>query len=278
MNAIDTIRNAAPDWDAIKARQRATWAAGDYGYVGVRSQVVAELLCDAADVCADERVLDVAAGNGNAALAAARRYAAVTAIDYVPALLEEGRARAAGERLDVDFRVADAEALPFPDGAFDVALSTFGAMFAPNQPRAAGELARVVRPGGRIGLACWTPEGFTGHLFRLLAGFVPSPEGVPSPMLWGAEPRLVELFGPRATNIRCARREWVARYRSAEHWIDVYRTHYGPVLKAFAALPPARQSELHVALIALLSRHNRDRGNGRLVIAGEYLETVIVVR
>jgi len=177
MHVIEQSRSdtVAPDYEAIKSRQRATWASGDFGYIGTRLQIVGEMLCEAAEVGAGDRVLDVAAGNGNASLAAARRFADVTSTDYVPALLEQGRMRAQGERLPVAFRLADAENLPFADASFDAVLSTFGVMFAPDHARAAGELLRVARPGGRVGLACWTPEGFLGELFRLIGGFVPPP-------------------------------------------------------------------------------------------------------
>ena len=265
-----------PDYAAIKTRQQATWASGDFGIIGTTLQIVGESLCEAIDIRAGERVLDVAAGNGNATLAAARRFADVTSTDYVPHLLEQGKRRAEAERLPVTFNVADVEHLPYDDGSFDVVLSTFGAMFAPEQARTAGEMLRVTRSGGRIGLANWTPEGFLGDLFRLMGGFVAPPPGLASPMLWGTERRLDELFGRQARDVRCVRRDFVFRYRSAEHWIEIFRNYYGPTHKAFAALPPARQSELHVALIELLSRHNRARGDGSLVIPGEYLEIVIV--
>ena len=281
MKVIDPVATApapTPDYAAIKARQQATWASGDFGIIGTTLQIVGESLCEAVDVLAGERVLDVAAGNGNATLAAARRFANVTSTDYVPQLLEQGQRRAEGERLAATFAVADAEDLPYDDGAFDVALSTFGVMFAPDQRRTAAELLRVTRAGGRIGLANWTPEGFLGNLFRLIAGFVPPPPGLASPMLWGTESRLDELFGSAAREISCVRRDFNFRYRSAEHWIEVFRAYYGPTHKVFAALPPARQSELHVALIELLSRHNRARGTGTLVVPGEYLEIVIVKR
>jgi SAM-dependent methyltransferase len=279
MQVIDKVAPAAaPDYTTIKSRQQATWASGDFGIIGTTLQIVGESLCEAVDVCAEERVLDVAAGNGNASLAAARRFADVTSTDYVPHLLEQGKTRAGGERLTLKFEVADAEHLPYADATFDVVLSTFGAMFAPDQERTAAELLRVTRSGGRIGLASWTPEGFLGDLFRLMGAFVPPPAGLASPMLWGTEARLVELFGPNASDIRSERCYFNFRYRSAEHWIDVFRTYYGPTHKAFAALQPARQSELHVALIALLSRHNRARGNGTLVVPGEYLESVVVKR
>ncbi len=232
----------APDLAAIKARQQATWAAGDFGQIGVRLQIVGESLCEAVDLRATDKVLDVAAGNGNASLAAARHFADVTSTDYVPALLEQGRLRAEADRLPITFQVADAEALPFDPESFDVVLSTFGVMFAPNQERAASELLRVVRPGGTIGLANWTPGGFIGRLFELMSALVPPPAGLRSPMEWGSEPRLVELFGPQATDIRTTRRTYTFRYRSAEHWIEVFRTYYGPTHKAFGALDAAGQA------------------------------------
>jgi len=268
------IPPAAPDFEAIKARQQATWASGDFGQVGVRLQIVGESLCEAVDLLAGERVLDVAAGNGNASLAAARRFADVTSTDYVPALLEQGRLRAEAERLAITFQVADAERLPFPNESFDVALSTFGVMFAPNQRRAAAELLRVVRPGGRIGLANWTPDGFLGRLFRVMSSFVPAPAGLASPMAWGSEPRLVDLFGPQASDIRTTRKVCVFRYRSAEHWVEFFRTHYGPTLKAFAALDEAGRWALHTALVDLMRDENTHSGDA-LVVPAEYLEVVI---
>jgi ubiquinone/menaquinone biosynthesis C-methylase UbiE len=264
----------APDLGAIKSRQQATWASGDFGQIGVRLQIVGESLCEAVDLHATDRVLDVAAGNGNASLAAARHFADVTSTDYVAALLEQGRRRAEGDRLPITFQVADAEALPFPGESFDVVLSTFGVMFAPNQDRAASELVRVVRPGGKIGLANWTPDGFIGRLFELMRDFVPPPPGLRSPMEWGTEPRLVELLGPDATDIRTTRRTYTFRYRSAEHWIEVFRTFYGPTHKAFGALDEAGQQALHAALLAFLGRWSRGNGAG-LCIPSEYLEVVV---
>jgi ubiquinone/menaquinone biosynthesis C-methylase UbiE len=261
---------------AIKAKQQATWASGDFGRVGVTLQVVGEALCEAADVNAGERVLDVAAGNGNASLAAARRFARVTSTDYVAELLEQGRRRAQADGLDIDFQVADAEDLPFANASFDVALSTFGVMFAPSPELAAGELIRVVRPGGRIGLANWTPEGFLGDLFRVMGRFVPGPSGLRSPMAWGTESQLVELFGSSAADIRVQRRIFAFRYESADHWIDFFRTYYGPTHRAFAALEPERQRELHAALTELLDRWN-GKEPGPLVVPGEYLEVVITL-
>jgi SAM-dependent methyltransferase len=269
-----TATNASIDFNAIKQRQQATWSSGDFAVIGTTLQIVGESLAEAADVCADERVLDVAAGNGNATLAAARRFARVTSTDYVPDLLEKGAVRAKADGLDIEFRVADAEALPFEDGSFDVALSTFGAMFTPDQSKAARELLRVVRSGGRIGMANWTPEGFIGQLFRVIAAYVPPPPGIASPALWGTEPRIVELFGPDATDIRCVRRHFNFRYRSAAHWVEIFRNYYGPTYKVYAALDHANQARLTDDISRLLEGLNV-RGPTSLVVPGEYLEVVI---
>jgi ubiquinone/menaquinone biosynthesis C-methylase UbiE len=265
-----------PDYAAIKARQKAAWASGDYAVVGTTLQIVGETLCEAVDLRAGERVLDVAAGNGNATLAAARRWGRVISTDYVPALLERGRARAAAEGLlDIEFREADAEALPFDDGAFDVVLSTFGCMFAPNAPRVAQEMLRVTRSGGRIGMANWTPEGFIGQLFKTIGRHVPPPAGVQSPSLWGQASQLGAWFDAGAADVRAQPRSFVFRYRSPEHWLEVFRSYYGPVLKAFAALEtPERQQVLADELAALLARFNTAR-DGAVVIPGEYLEVVV---
>jgi ubiquinone/menaquinone biosynthesis C-methylase UbiE len=265
---------AAPDYEAIKTRQQATWASGDFGRIGVTLQIVGESRCEAADVAAGERVLDVAAGNGNASLAAARRFADVTSTDYVPDLLEQGRRRAEAEGLPVAFQAADAERLPFADGSFDVALSTFGVMFAPDQERAAAELVRVIRPGGRIALASWTPEGFLGALFRVISTFVPSPAGLRSPMAWGSKPRIVEMFARQSSAIHTERRTFAFRYRSAEHFVGFFRTYYGPTHKAFAGLDEAGRQVLEASLVDLL-RASNTHTRGALVVPAEYLEVVI---
>jgi ubiquinone/menaquinone biosynthesis C-methylase UbiE len=272
---METISHTSTlDYGAIKARQQATWSSGDFGRIGVLLQIVGETLCEAVDVRAGDKVLDVAAGNGNASLAAARRYADVTSTDYVPELLAQGQRRAEAEGLPILTRVADAENLPFRDGEFDVALSTYGVMFAPNQERAASELVRVVGSGGRIGLANWTPDGFIGELFRVVGRFVAPPPGLTPPTAWGTETRVVELFGTRAADIRTERKQFVFRNLSAEHWIDTFRRYYGPVLRAFEALDATRQEEFHGALVALLERYNR-AGHETLVVPGEYLEVVV---
>jgi SAM-dependent methyltransferase len=267
----------APDFAAIKQRQQATWASGDFAVVGTTLQIVGESLAEAVDLRAGERVVDVAAGNGNATLAAARRFAQVTSTDYVPALLDKGRERARAEHLDVRFEVADAEDLPYEDGSFDLALSTFGVMFTPDHARAAGELLRVVRSGGRIGLANWTPDGFIGRLFKVIGAHVPPPPGLRSPALWGTAAHLDALFGASAREIRCQARRFNFRYRSPEHWLQVFRDYYGPTHKAFAALDVAGARALERDITDLLRQMNV-AGASSLVVPGEYLEVVVTKR
>jgi ubiquinone/menaquinone biosynthesis C-methylase UbiE len=267
-----SIVTMSPDYVGIKQRQQAVWSAGDYAIIGTTLQIVGEQLCEAVDVRAGSRVLDVAAGNGNATLAAARRFAQVTSTDYVATLLERGQERAGAERLLVTFQEADAEALPFADGSFDVALSTFGVMFTPNQEKAAGELTRVVRRGGRVGLANWTPNGFIGQLLKIVSVHLPPPSGVKPPTLWGTEARLRELFAGHEITI--SQQTFTFRYKSPEHWLDVFRTYYGPTNRAFASLDGEKQSVLEAEILDLLDRSNHG-GSGTLIIPGEYLEVVI---
>ncbi len=278
-SVIETRSQAAatPDLAAIKQRQQATWASGDFAVIGTTLQIVGETLAEAVDVRAGERVLDVAAGNGNATLAAARRFAQVTSTDYVPSLLDKGRERARAEGLDVQFEVADAEELPFDDGIFDVVLSTFGAMFTPDHARPAGEMLRVARSGGRIGLANWTPQGFIGRLFKVIGGYLPAPAGLQSPALWGTESHLAELFGAQAKQIRCERRYFNFRYRSAAHWVQIFRDYYGPTHKAFAALDAHAAQALERDIVNLLEQLNV-AGSASLVVPSEYLEVVISKR
>jgi len=263
-----------PDLAAVKQRQQATWAGGDYAVVGTTLQIVGETLAEAADVRGGERVLDVAAGNGNASLAAARRFAEVTSTDYVPALLNKAAARAAAEGLEMAFQVADVEDLPFADQCFDVVLSTFGAMFAPDHQRTADEMLRVLRPGGRLGMTNWTPESFIGQLFRLIGRHAPPPAGLQSPAAWGTESHCAALFGKRAAAMRCERRHFNFRYRSAAHFVQVFRDYYGPTQKAFAALPPVGQAALEADLLALLARLDTSGGSS-LVVPSEYLEVIV---
>ena len=264
------------DVAALKTRQQAAWSSGDYAVVGTTLQIVGEELCEALDLRAGQSVLDVAAGNGNASLAAARRWCDVTATDYVPALLERARERAGAERLNIAFREADAEALPFRDRNFDAVVSTFGVMFTPDQERAASELIRVTKPGGKIGLANWTPEGFIGQLFKTMGKHLPPPAGIKSPASWGTQARLAELFEPHASSIEAPKRHFVFRYRSPEHWLTVFRTYYGPVLKAFGALPEQAQAALERDLIALVGRFN-EGSDATMAVPSEYLEAVITV-
>jgi ubiquinone/menaquinone biosynthesis C-methylase UbiE len=273
---IQTTTPPSIDLAAVKSRQQAAWSSGDYALLGVTLQIVGEMLCEAVDVRSNHHVLDVAAGNGNATLAAARRFADVTSTDYVGALLARGRERAAADRLAVTFQEADAENLPFADGSFDVVLSTFGVMFTPNQERAASELLRVCRRGGKIGLANWTPDGFIGRLFKIIGGYVPPAPGVKSPALWGTKAHLSALFGAGAT-VATENKHFAFRYKSPQHWLELFRTYYGPVLKAFAAIEPAQRQALEADIYALLDQFNVAK-DGSLVAPGEYLEVVITKR
>ena len=274
MNAV--IEAARPDFAAIKQKQQATWASGDFAVVGTTLQIVGESLAEAVDIRAGERVLDVAAGNGNATLAAARRFADVMSTDYVPSLLDKGRERARAEGLAVQFQTADVENLPFADASFDVVLSTYGCMFAPDHARTASEMMRVLRPGGRIGLANWTPGGFIGRLFKLIGAHLPPPAGLQSPALWGTRAHLSTLF-PQASDIACKALMFNFRYRSAQHFVQVFRDYYGPTHKAFAALDATRAAALEADIVALLEEVNVG-GPDSLVVPGEYLEVVITKR
>jgi ubiquinone/menaquinone biosynthesis C-methylase UbiE len=272
MNVQTTIP-ATIDLATIKGRQQVAWGSGDYAVVGTTLQIVGENLCEAVDLRSNQRVLDVAAGNGNATLAAARRFADVVSTDYVSALLERGRERANAEHLPVTFKEADAEALPFDDASFDVVLSTFGVMFTPNQEQAARELLRVCRPGGKIGLANWTPESFIGQVFKTIGKYVPPAPGVKSPALWGTKAHLDALFGPKAV-VQAQSRHFVMRYKSPTHWLEIFRGYYGPVLKAFAAIDAEAREGLEKDLRALLDKVNVAK-DGTLVAPSEYLEVVV---
>ena len=262
-----------PDLSAVKTRQQGAWSSGDYATVGTTLQIVGETLCEALDLRAGQKVLDVAAGNGNVTLAAARRWCEVVSTDYVPALLERGRERAA-ERLAIEFREADAEALPFADASFDAVVSTFGVMFTADQDKAAAELVRVCKPGGKIGLANWTPDGFIGQLFKTIGKYMPPPAGVKSPALWGTGARITEFFGAQASSIQLEQRDFVFRYRSAQHWLDVFKSYYGPLLKTFGALDPETRTALTDDLFELIKRFNRS-GDKTMVVPSEYLEVVV---
>jgi SAM-dependent methyltransferase len=276
-SAVASQPAVQPDLAALKSRQQGAWSSGDYAVVGTTLQIVGEALCEALDLRAGQKVLDVAAGNGNVTLAAARRWCEVVSTDYVPSLLERGRSRAVADGLSIEFREADAEALSFADASFDAVVSTFGVMFTPDQDKAAAELVRVCRRGGKIGLANWTPEGFIGQVFKTLGKYLPPPAGAKSPALWGTEARIKDMFGASASSIAAERRNFNFRYRSPEHFLDIFRSYYGPMLKAFAALDATNQQALKDDLLALIARMNR-ADDGTMVVPSEYLEIVIVRR
>jgi len=275
MNAPAT-RTGGVDFETIKSRQQAAWSSGDYAVIGVTLQIVGETLCEAVDLRSTHRVLDVAAGNGNASLAAARRFCDVVSTDYVPALLERAKERSAADRLPVVFQVADVENLPFPAESFDAVLSTFGVMFAPNHGRSASEMLRVVRRGGKIGMANWTPESFVGQIFKTMGQYLPPAAGMKSPALWGTEDHLKALFGDRA-DMMLQRKNFTFRYKSPKHWLETFKGFYGPVLKAFSALDPSIQAALETDMLALASRFNK-AADGTLVAPSEYLEVVVTKR
>ena len=276
-SAVQSQQPVQPDLGALKARQQGAWSSGDYAVVGTTLQIVGEQLCEALDLRSGQKVLDVAAGNGNATLAAARRWCDVVSTDYVPSLLARGQSRAAAEGLSVKFEEADAEALSFAGASFDAVVSTFGVMFTPDQDKAASELLRVCKRGGKIGLANWTPDGFIGQVFKTLGKYLPPPDGAKSPALWGTEARISDMFGPAAASINTERRHFVFRYRSPDHFLDVFKNYYGPMLKAFAALDPTNQQGLRNDLLALIGRMNRAE-DGTMVVPSEYLEIVITKR
>jgi len=266
-----------PDLKAIKTKQQAAWSSGDYAVVGATLQIVGEQLAEAMDLRAGAKVLDIAAGNGNFTLAAAHRWCDVTSTDYVEALLNRGRLRAEAEGLKVTFQKADAEELPFGDGAFDAVASTFGAMFSPDQGRTASEMLRVCRSGGRIGLANWTPDGFIGQMFKTIGKHLPPPAGLKSPALWGTSEWMEKAFGAESSALKAKPRNFVFRYRSPQHFLDVFRDYYGPMLKAFEALNAAGRKALSQDIIELIGRFNTS-GDGTVVVPGEYLEVVVTKR
>jgi ubiquinone/menaquinone biosynthesis C-methylase UbiE len=266
-----------PDTSAIKERQQKTWTSGNYAMVGNLLVIIGEQLCEAVDLRAGDKVLDVATGSGNTALSAARRFCEVTGIDYVPELIEQAKSRAEAERLEVSFEVGDAEDLPYADASFDVVLSTLGVMFTPDQEKAAGELLRVCRSGGKIGLANWTPDGYIGNMFRTIGKHVPPPPGIKPPPLWGTEERLRELLGEGVSSLQTTRRSYVFRYPSAEYFVGYFRDYYGPTLRAFESSDSNGRDALARDLEELLEDWNTS-GDETLVVASGYLEVVAVRR
>lgn len=267
----------APDLKALKAKQQGAWSSGDYALIGATLQIVGEHLAEALDLRAGQSVLDVAAGNGNITLAAARRWCEVTSTDYVSSLLDRGRQRAEAEGLKIKFQIADVEDLPFADGSFDAVVSTFGAMFSPDQERTAAEMIRVCKPGGRIGLANWTPEGFIGEIFKAIGKYLPPPAGLKSPLAWGTRSFIETTFGGAVSAIVAPPRNFVFRYRSAQHFLEIFKAYYGPMLKAFDALDRAGGTALARDLLDLVARFNMS-GDATMVVPGEYLEIVITKR
>lgn len=274
INNTSSTTATQPDFEAIKAKQRIAWGSGDYSVVGVTLQIVGESLCEALDLRSGQRVLDVAAGNGNVSLAAARRFCQVTSTDYVQELLNRGMERAHADRLPIEFQTEDAENLSFEENTFDAVTSSFGVMFTPNQDKAAAELIRVCKPGGKVGLANWTPDGFIGQLFKTIGSRIAPPAGLKSPALWGTPERLNEFFGVKSSTIEIAKRVYVWRYESPEHWLRIWKTIYGPLQKAFAALEPEKQDLLEKDLLDLIGRFNVAE-DGTMVVPSDYLEVVV---
>ncbi|MEO8027725.1 MAG: class I SAM-dependent methyltransferase [Bryobacteraceae bacterium] len=260
--------------DTLKQRQQQTWATGDFSKIGVEIMIVGERLCDFVPLYAGDRVLDVATGSGNTALAAARRGCVVTGLDFVEALLERGRERAAAERVAINFQLGDAEELPFPDASFDVVLTTFGAMFAPDAVKTASELARVCRPGGKIGMANWTPEGLPGQMFKLNAKYLAPPPGIEPPVLWGIEDKVRQRFGALATDLKSEKHLALFRALSATHWVEFMKAWFGPTIRTFAAISLEDQAKLQMDLVDLVSQANR-ADNGTLLCEAEYLQVVV---
>ena len=266
--------STAPSLEAVKIKQQGAWASGDYAIVGTTLQIVGEQLCETIDLRSGSQVLDVAAGNGNATLAAARRFCDVTSTDYVDTLLAKGAARAEAEGLKINFQTADAEDLPFADNTYDVAMSTFGVMFTPNQSKAAAELMRVIKPGGTIALANWTPESFIGQLFKTIGKYIPPAPGVSSPALWGTQQRLEEFFAQDADTITLHPRNFNFRYQSPDHFMHIFRTYYGPTHKAFLALDEEGQAGLDADIRALIDQSNVAT-DGTMIVPGAYVDAII---
>lgn len=267
------MQTKQPDYEAVKVKQQATWATGNFAMIGSRLSLAGELLCESAGVGPNQDVLDIACGAGTVALPAARRFANVTGIDYVPALIEQAQRRAEVEHLEATFQHGDAESLDFPDDHFDVVLSMFGIMFAPNQAHAAAELLRVCRPGGRIGLNNWTPEGFGGQILALSAKYVPSPPGLESPLRWGTETGIQSLLGDGLADVQLTPKSLLFRFRSPGHWVEYFRTYFGPVSLTFSILDDKGKASYESDLLNLIDRYNT-ASDGTAIISGEYLETI----
>lgn len=263
------------DLGAVRQAQQKTWSEGDFAMVAGIVEMVAEELVEAMDIVPDERVLDVACGSGNGALAAARRaWGSTVGVDFVPSLLERGRERAAAERLEVEFVEGDAAELPFGDGEFDVVISIFGAMFAPEHERTAAELLRTCKPGGRIGMANWVPDGGVGKMFMTIAKHAPPPPGVSSPLLWGTEDHLRELLGDGVSELQVERRRSRQTFRSPNHFLEFFRTYFGPTKVAYERVGPDGEEALTADMKAYLEEYNKAGDRDALVLEPEYLQVV----
>jgi ubiquinone/menaquinone biosynthesis C-methylase UbiE len=274
-STAQNLQSNVPNYDTIKTKQQIAWGSGDYTRVGVTLQISGEQLCEAMDLHAGQSVLDVAGGNGNVSLAAARRFCKVVSTDYVPTLLAHSQRRAEVDGLAIEYQQADAEALPFTDNSFDNVVSTFGVMFTPNQSRAASELIRVCKPGGKIGMANWTPDGFIGQLFKTIGQYITPPPGVNSPAAWGTKTFLQQHFGSHTTQLQSESRHFTFRYQSPQHWLDMFSTYYGPLLKTFEALDESTGTKLSTDVLSLIQRFNK-ADDGTMVVPSEYLEIVAV--
>lgn len=269
-----TQENPTPNYSAIKAKQQQVWGSGDYSQVGSTIQITGEELCESMDLHSGQSVLDVAAGNGNATMAAARRFCEVTSTDYVESLLNQSKHRAQANSFSINYQQADAEDLPFDDESFDNVMSTFGVMFTPNQQQSASELMRVCKKGGKIGMANWTPDGFIGQLFKIIGQYNPPPPGVSSPANWGTQEFLQQQFGAQAANIQINEKNYSFRYKSPQHWLEVFKNYYGPTLKTFEMLEAPQAESLETEIYALLDQFNTAT-DGTLVVPSKYVEVII---
>jgi SAM-dependent methyltransferase len=265
------------DYEAITRTQQVTWSSGDFHEIARQNVVMAESLCALVDPHAGQRVLDVACGSGTAVHVAARRYCEVSGIDYVPELIDRARLRAEADGYDVDLRVADAQDLPFEDASFDAVVSVYGVQFVPDQQRAADELLRVCRPGGRIGLAGPMPEGWSGDFFAVHGRYTPPPSGIHSPLRWGTEDGLAELLGDSVVSMESRPRKALQYYRSVEHAVEVFSTYFGPTLRALEAVGPEGEADVLADLAAVFERYNR-ADDGTAVVENTYLETIATRR
>lgn len=275
MPIAKTHQHTSPESATAEARHHGFWVVGDYTRIGVSLQMTGEQLCETMDLRAGQSVLDVASGNGNASLAAARRFCRVVATGHATPVLDKSRKRAEAEGLPIDYRLAEVEALPFADAQFDNVVSTFGVMFTVNQAQTTAELTRVCKAGGKIGLANWTPQGFFGQLVNVIESHIQPPDGVCSPSTWGNEEFIQTTFQPYARSIKTYDRAFSFRYQSPTHWVDVFMADYGPSMSAFEALDESDNLALRRDMLNVINRFNRAT-DGTMVVPSEYIDVVIV--